>query len=268
MECVQTHFPVAETCNGVDDDCDGAVDEGHPAGGEEVCNGLDDDCDDLVDEGLGTLSCGTGACARTTDACSGGLPQTCVPGTPSAELCNGLDDDCDGATDEGFGTVSCGVGACLRTVSTCSGGLPQTCVPGAPSAEVCNGLDDDCDGLTDEEASWSGLLQPVNQDGSSIFQQKSTIPLKFRLASCAGQSNATAVATLEVAQYSSGFVGTVEEGFLPNARADIGDVFRFDAKGNQYIYNLGTKTLMPGRSYILRIRIDGGPAHETVISLK
>ena len=318
MECVQTHFPVAETCNGVDDDCDGAIDEGHPTGGEEVCNGLDDDCDDLVDEGLGTLSCGTGACARTVDACSGGeaqtcvpgtpgtevcngldddcdgptdeglgtlscgtgactrtvdacsggLPQTCVPGTPSAEACNGLDDDCDGTTDEGFGTVSCGVGACLRTVSACSGGSAPACVPGTPSAEVCNGLDDDCDGQTDEEACWSGLLQPVNQDGSSIFQQKSTIPLKFRLASCGGQSITTAVATLEVVPYTAGFVGTVEEGSLPNTRADIGDVFRFDAKGNQYIYNLGTRTLMPGRSYILRIRIDGGPAHETLISLK
>jgi len=62
-----------EWCNGVDDNCDGEVDEGfdldgdgftscggdcsdHEAdinpNGEEICNDLDDDCDDLVDEGL------------------------------------------------------------------------------------------------------------------------------------------------------------------------------------------------------------------------
>ena len=267
MECVQTHFPAPETCNGVDDDCDGEVDEDNPAGGEEVCNGADDDCDGATDEGLGTLSCGTGACARTVDACSDGSAQTCVPGTPSEESCNALDDDCDGETDEGFGTVTCGVGACARTVSACSGGQGQACVPGAPSVEVCNGFDDDCDGQTDEAASWSGLLQPVNQDGTSIFQQKSTIPLKFRLTTCAGEAISTLSATLEVVPISNAILGTVYEGTLPNARADIGDLFRFDTKGNHYIYNLGTKSLTAG-SYLLRIRIDDGSVHETVISLK
>ncbi|HZN03801.1 MAG TPA: MopE-related protein, partial [Candidatus Polarisedimenticolia bacterium] len=268
MECVQTVFPSAETCNGVDDDCDGSTDEDQPPGGEEVCNGLDDDCDDVVDEGLGTLSCGTGACARTVDACVGGSTQTCVPGIPSEEACNGLDDDCDGQTDEGLGSLSCGTGVCARTVAACSGGSSQTCVPGAPAPEACNGLDDDCDGQTDEEAAWSGLLQPVNQDGSSIFQQKSTIPLKFRLTKCSGEGITTATATLEVVPISNTILGTVDEGTLPNARADIGDVFRFDLKGNQFVYNLASKSLIPGRSYLLRIRINGGPAHETVISLK
>ena len=319
MECVPTHVASPETCNGLDDDCDGQVDEGHPAGGEEVCNGKDDDCDDLIDEGLGTLSCGVGACARTVDACSGGTPQTCVPGTPSAETCNGLDDDCDGATDEelgsltcgtgacfstvdacvggsaqtcvpgspstetcngvdddcdgetdeGLGTVSCGLGVCTSTVDACVGGVPQTCVPGSPAAEVCNGLDDDCDGTVDELGiTWSGLLQPVNQDGSSIFQWKSTIPLKFRLTSCSGEAITTATATLEVVLISTSIQGTVDEGTLPNLRADIGNIFRFDAKGSQYIYNLGTKTLLPGKTYLLRITIDQNVVHETIISLR
>ncbi|MBI2393620.1 MAG: VCBS repeat domain-containing M23 family metallopeptidase [Deltaproteobacteria bacterium] len=44
--------PSAEVCNGVDDDCDGAVDEGGVCctPGAEVCNGKDDDCDGKVDE--------------------------------------------------------------------------------------------------------------------------------------------------------------------------------------------------------------------------
>lgn len=41
-----------EVCNGVDDDCDGKVDEGLD-GVPESCNLRDDDCDGEVDEGLG-----------------------------------------------------------------------------------------------------------------------------------------------------------------------------------------------------------------------
>ncbi|MDI7267167.1 MAG: MopE-related protein, partial [Myxococcota bacterium] len=81
----------------------------------------------------------------------GGVPQTCTPGTPSAEICNGTDDDCDGQTDEALGSTTCGMGACLRTVDNCVGGVPQTCTPGTPSAEICgNGIDEDCDGIPDD----------------------------------------------------------------------------------------------------------------------
>ncbi|MCB9594865.1 MAG: VCBS repeat domain-containing M23 family metallopeptidase [Sandaracinaceae bacterium] len=59
--------PSTEVCNGMDDDCDGRVDENAVA---EICNGGDDDCDGRVDE-------------NATD-----------------EVCNGADDDCDGAADE------------------------------------------------------------------------------------------------------------------------------------------------------------------------
>jgi hypothetical protein len=116
----------------------------------ETCNGIDDDCNGMVDDGLGSTMCGVGACVRTTPTCSGGMPRACVPGTPSAEVCNGLDDNCNGAVDDGFGTTSCGVGYCARTMSECVMGVPQTCTPGAPRVETCNNLDDDCNGMTDD----------------------------------------------------------------------------------------------------------------------
>jgi putative metal-binding protein len=248
---VQTHFPTTEICNGIDDDCDGAIDEENPPGGAPC-----------------TVPDALGACAAGTNSCASGT-MTCVPTTTaSTEVCNGVDDDCDGQTDEGLAPLTCGLGVCASTVPACVGGVPQTCVPGSPSTEICNGLDDDCDGRTDEEYAWSGLLQPVNQDGSSIFQQKSTIPLKFRLTSCSGAAITTAVATLEVVPFSDAIVGTVDEGTLPNARADTGSLFRFDAKAGQYMFNLGTKSLVPSAAYTLRIRIDDGSVHDTVISLK
>jgi hypothetical protein len=171
--------PTTEICNGVDDDCDGMVDEdfggavtcgvgaclrtvsacvggmtgtctpGAPAA--EVCNGIDDDCDGLVDEDLPALNCGVGACRRTVASCFGGAPQTCVPGMPGVEACNGIDDDCDGMVDEDLPPFSCGVGACARTVVACIGGVTQMCTPGAPATETCNGVDDDCDGMVDED---------------------------------------------------------------------------------------------------------------------
>jgi putative metal-binding protein len=67
----------------------------------EICNGIDDNCNGMVDEGLGQTSCGIGACQNTVQNCVMGMPQTCVPGMPTMEICgNGIDDDCDGQVDE------------------------------------------------------------------------------------------------------------------------------------------------------------------------
>ncbi|MBX3250309.1 MAG: SUMF1/EgtB/PvdO family nonheme iron enzyme [Myxococcales bacterium] len=181
--------PIAELCNGLDDNCNGTVDEGNPEGGRlcgerrgqceqgrevcmggalqcmgaigpspELCNGLDDDCDGVIDEGNPE---GGMACGETTGACTAG-EVTCVNGallclggtTPRPELCNGLDDDCDGLVDEGDpesgGLCGTDVGACQPGRLHCVGGglVCQGAI--TPVAELCNGFDDDCDGEVDE----------------------------------------------------------------------------------------------------------------------
>ncbi len=73
------------------------------AGAVELCNGIDDNCNGLIDEGdWGVITCGVGACQRSFSKCINGVPNTrCVPLDPTPEVCNGIDDDCNGIIDDG-----------------------------------------------------------------------------------------------------------------------------------------------------------------------
>ena len=192
----------AETCDNVDNDCDGAVDDGltrptscgtgacsgntgaetcaagawggntcDPLGGAtaETCDNVDNDCDGAVDDGLTRpTSCGTGACSGNTGAeiCAAGAwgGNTCDPlFGATAELCDNVDNDCDGAVDDGLSRpTSCGTGACSGNTGaeTCAAGAwgGNTCDPlfGA-TAELCDNVDNDCDGAVDD-----GLSRPTS----------------------------------------------------------------------------------------------------------
>ncbi len=76
-------------------------------------------------------TCGTGACQRTVNRCSSGVPQSCTPGSPSAESCNNVDDNCNGSTDEGLSgdayenNQDCSASRFIGTVDTVSGSNPN-----------------------------------------------------------------------------------------------------------------------------------------------
>jgi hypothetical protein len=113
---------------------------------EESCNYVDDDCDGVTDEGQGDLftscSAGLGICQRfgfiecADDGAGAFCNAVAVPA--GAEVCNGVDDDCDGSTDESHptkGTVcTVGVGVCLRAgVTICNTANPAEAVRSVPS---------------------------------------------------------------------------------------------------------------------------------------
>ncbi|MBW1807037.1 MAG: hypothetical protein JRJ87_02500 [Deltaproteobacteria bacterium] len=174
-----------ETCNEIDDDCNGIIDDGvtNACGTcgpvpDEVCgDGLDNDCDGSVDElcggcsGTETKDCyagpdgtqGVGQCVIGTMSCiDGEFWSECIGDViPDPEVCDEVDNDCDDEIDEqwAIGSNACGfcdsTEVCDGVDNDCDGwtdeGVMNPCGECAETpVEVCDGIDNDCDGLTDE----------------------------------------------------------------------------------------------------------------------
>ncbi|MCC6876430.1 MAG: hypothetical protein IT378_19155 [Sandaracinaceae bacterium] len=112
----------------------------------EECDGIDQDCDLAIDEELEERTCAT-SCGGGVSRCVAGAWSVCMGGAPRTETCDGTDEDCDGAIDNGL-TRACS-SACGAGVETCVAGRWQGCTAPPPRAETCDGTDEDCDGRVD-----------------------------------------------------------------------------------------------------------------------
>ncbi len=157
-----------EVADGVDQDCDGAVDEGTDAfdddgdgwtedggdcddarasvspAGAESCDGVDQDCDDIIDETTSCFDDDNDGWTEEEGDCNDGNPSM-RPDAPEIEE-NSIDDDCDGVVDDGIFDED-GDGW-TESSGDCYDRDPDSW-PGAP--EKADGWDNDCDDLVDEE---------------------------------------------------------------------------------------------------------------------
>ena len=159
------HPSSPEECDGVDNDCDGAIDADDADVVDAIANYPDADGDGAGSDETVEFACG---------ALVGYLPTAgdcddhdAAVGPHAVELCNEVDDDCDGDTDEddaddaavwtldgdgdghgdpaGSTVVACTAPSGFAGPADDCDDLDPAVYPGAP--EACDGRDNNCDGV-------------------------------------------------------------------------------------------------------------------------
>jgi hypothetical protein len=231
--CQGAIMPATETCNMIDDDCNGVVDNvtgvgttcgqsntapckfgtfqcvgmnlacvGNIDPKNETCNMMDDDCDGQTDEGLPPQQCvpagtdpalvygGASQCRRGTQMCGA----ACVGFIgPTNEVCDAIDNDCDGAVDDNLMLGACNVpipppmGAtspckagtfvCTSGVQTCSGSIGPT-----STVDAC-GVDSNCDGALTGQPNFQTDVQNCGGCGNNCYNSTMTM---HEVWGCAG----------------------------------------------------------------------------------
>lgn len=153
--------------------CDGEISQQ-----QELCNGLDDDCNGIIDDwvydrepyNLENECVGPGVCRFAVQKCINSQWVCSFPSQYGREVCDSVDNDCDGKIDEdsedepiflpderyvyNADISTLNVGECRAGYRECKNGHISVRNMRTPTSEICgNGDDDDCDGLVDEDES-------------------------------------------------------------------------------------------------------------------
>ena len=182
-----------ETCNGVDDDCDGFEDENTDKGVWFA----DVDGDGFGDPDSATEACdGTGGYVSNSLDCDDSLAEV-KPG--AEEICDGIDNDCDARIDEAdavdakswfLDVDSDGYGQTRTEIVSCDAPSEKwsdagnDCNDDEPSInpgveERCDGFDNNCDGQVDGADATDALTWYADDDGDTYGDDSSTVKACF-----------------------------------------------------------------------------------------
>ena len=114
------------------------------------------------------------------------------------------------------------------------------------------------------------LRQPVNPDGSSVFNVKSTIVLKLAVCDANGTSVGTTgtISRFTVTQLSSLPNGATVDEAVVSSNGD--SAFRWDPSGLQWIFNLSPKGtgMVSGKLYLITVYLNDGTKISGTVGVK
>ena len=165
--------PATETCDGLDNNCDGATDEANAMDCKEFYQDKDND-------GFGKLATTAKCMCKPADLFTATTASDCDDDNPKVKPglvddCNGIDDDCDGVVDPGFpDTDADGSADCVDPdIDNDGTANAADCAPAnvniSPTVtETCNDIDDNCNGAIDEAAASGCKMLYTDVDGDGF----------------------------------------------------------------------------------------------------
>jgi len=112
------------------------------------------------------------------------------------------------------------------------------------------------------------ILQPINADGTSVFNGKSTSPATFRVCDANGVSIGTpgVVSSFYIYQIVGGTVVNAVDEAVYSTTPD--SAFRWDPTAQQWIFNINNKSYPSNQTYYFRISLNDGTAINFYYGLK